>query len=122
MNLLKSSRTGKSCLKLKETSDSTTRKIFGLAASYEAFTIFLDKAKLFLACVVYHSHQINQLLDGTINQIHHFAFSSTSDSNDIFTLSQVLKRDDEKKFAKSMVKEVKVHEDRDYWENMPKSA
>ena len=71
---------------------------------------------IFIACAVHHSHEINKLFDGTINKIHHFAFSASSDPNDTFTLSKMLKRDDIKKFTVSIVKEVQDHEDRDHWE------
>ena len=105
----KSSRTPKPSTKVKETSDSTTRLMFGLATSAQAFATVSNKVKTFNVCVVEHSHGINRLFDGTINRIHHFAFSASSDSNDTFTLSQMLKRDDVKEFAESMVKEVKDH-------------
>ena len=110
----KSSRTPKPSAKVKETSDSTTRSIFGLASSARAFKTVSNKVQTLIVCVVEHSHGINHLFDGTINRIHHFAFSASSDSNDTFTLSQMLKRDYVKEFAESMVKEVKDHGERDH--------
>ena len=82
--------------KVRDSNDPSTRKIFGLATCLKSVR---DGAKSFIACVVHHSHEMNKLFDGTINSIHHFAFAASSDSNDTFTLSQMLKRDDIKEFA-----------------------
>ena len=96
----KSTRTPKPSAKVKEISDSTTKSMFGLASSATAFTAISHKVQTLIVCVVEHSHGINRLFDGTINRIHHFAFSVSSDSNDTFTLSQMLKRDDVKETMK----------------------
>ena len=114
----KSDRQPKLSAKVKDSNDPSTRNMFRLATCLKSA---FNGTRTIIACVVHYSHEMSKLFDGTINRIHHFAFAASFDSNDTFKLSQMLKRDDIKEFAVSMVKEVQNHEDRDHWEMFERS-
>ena len=62
----------------------------------------------------------SKLFDNTINYLH--SFSTVSDSNDIFTFKEMLQQPDRNEFVKAMLKEVSVHEQRNHWTMVPRSA
>ncbi len=59
-------------------------------------------------------HSVNANFDGTLNGMFNTVFA-TSDSNDCYTYSGMLKQDDKGKFVKAMLKETAVHEARGHW-------
>lgn len=69
-------------------------------------------------------HEVNELYDGTCNQIHFMAFSTLSDavaSNEVFTYAQAMKQDDVDDFVEAMKKEIQDHTDRGHWVLVPRS-
>ena len=111
-----SSRTPKLTMKVMESSDSSVRRMFGVAQT-ALYTQYNEVSKDGgLSAFVAHFHNINLLFDGTINQCRHLVFSTVAPNNDLFTLSQMLKLDDIQEFVLAMLKEIDDHKSRDHWE------
>ena len=117
---------------MKGSYDSKFKKVFGLETSAfmvcglanpSAFTVGrlphppVPKIK----AKVNHLQNITKLYDGTINKCHHYLLNSDALTNDVYTLSQVLKQGDLKEFVNAMVKEIKDHEDGNHWELIVRS-
>ena len=47
-------------------------------------------------------HEVNKLYDGTINEIHHFSYSTDITTNETFTFREVMKQEDRISFVDSM--------------------
>ena len=61
-------------------------------------------------------HELNELYDGTINQFHHFAFSSIAiESNKVFTYHKATKEAYVELFIATIPKEIYDHESRNHW-------
>jgi hypothetical protein len=60
-------------------------------------------------------NECNELFDGTLNQIHNYAFTTDIASNEVFTFTQAMRQEDRAEFVKAMVKEVLDHEERGHW-------
>ena len=70
-------------------------------------------------------HEVNELYDGTCNQIHFMAFSTQSDevaSNEVFTYAQAMKQHDVEDFKNAMEKEIDDHTKREHWVIVPRSS
>ena len=67
-------------------------------------------------------HECNELYDGTINQIHNYAFATELANNEVFTYTQAMRQDDRAEFIQAMIKEVEDHEGRDHWELVLRST
>ena len=75
--------------------------------------------------LVYHTQMINQLFDGTWNNLNPFAYASEMSDNDCYTFKEMLKQDDKNQFIKAMMVEIEDHETREHWvtykrEDIPK--
>ena len=55
-------------------------------------------------------HHLYAHYDRTFNVLLHFAYASINDSNDTYSLKEMLKLDDVAKFVEAMIKEVNDHE------------
>jgi hypothetical protein len=60
-------------------------------------------------------HEVNELYDGTMNEIHHMMYSADISSNECFTFKQAMKQDDKLSFVEAMEKEIDDHESRGHW-------
>ena len=61
-------------------------------------------------------HELNELYDGTVNQLHHFAFLSMDvTSNDVFTYHKAMHEADAELFISAMQKEIFDHGSRNHW-------
>ena len=69
----------------------------------------------FTARDMHRFHEINKLYDGTVNQLHHFAFSTIDiSSNEVFTYHKSMKEADAERLIAAMQKEISNHELRDH--------
>lgn len=62
-------------------------------------------------------HEVNELYDGTMNEVLNYAFSAVDadiSSNEVFTYSQAMKQQDADLFSHAMQKEIAEHESRDH--------
>ena len=120
----KSSRQSKPSEKALNSNDKAIKRMFGLATNLPTVVKQME-SKVF--AFVTHLENISTLYDDTINQCHYFIYNAVASTNDVYTLSQMLKLDDIKDFVIAMMKEVEDHESRDHWEiferyKMPKGA
>ena len=65
----------------------------------------------FTTRAMHRFHELNELYDGTVNQLHHFAFLSMDvASNEVFTYHKATKEADSELFIAAMQKEIFDHE------------
>ena len=55
-------------------------------------------------------HKVNELYDGTINELHQLLYVTNISSNDSFTFRNAMKQDDKLAFVDAMEKEISDHE------------
>ena len=101
-------------LKARESSDKSVQRLFGLSTIFTSDVSFDPNKALY--SFVSHLQNINKLFDDTINQSHFYIFSVVAETNDVYTLSQMLKIGDIKDFVLAMIKEIEDHESRGHWE------
>ena len=111
--------------KALESTDKVVRKMFGLATKIHMIEAFDPQKQMY--AFVNHIQNINQLFDATINQSHFYIFNAVAETNDVYTLSQMLKLDDIRDFVLAMIKEIDDHQSRGHWElvervHLPKGA
>ena len=69
----------------------------------------------------FHGH--NELWDGTLNKMHHWALSTLDlGSNEVFTYHAAMKQPDSLQFVEAMQTEIEAHESRDHWEIVQRSS
>ena len=113
-------RASKPSRRILESTCSSTKRLFGLLVSaYLVINPIIAHPKQSFLCAVNHTQRSSILLDNTINNISQFALSTAS--NDVFTLSQMLKQEDVASFVEAMLKEVDDHESRDHWDLIERS-
>ena len=62
-------------------------------------------------------HELNELYDGTLNEMHHFAFSTIDvANNEVFTYHKAMKQPDARLFVEAMQKEISDYEGRKHWD------
>lgn len=120
----KSARTPKPTTTIKDSSDKKVQRMFGLATK---LPMIIKNTESKVSAFVTHLENIQTLFDDTINECHCYALNTTSMTNDVYTLKQMLQLDNIKDFVAAMVKEVDDHERRDHWavierSSMPKGA
>ena len=94
-----------------------------LRLNNEGFSLTCDAtpSSSFFAWSVDRFHRLNAHYDGTINAFSTFIFAALNDSNDTYTLKEMLKQNDIANFVEAMVKEVDDHEQRGHWICIPRS-
>ena len=55
-------------------------------------------------------HEVNDLYNGTLNQIHQFMYAKKISSNECFTFRNATKQEDKHKFVEAMEKKIVDHE------------
>ena len=60
-------------------------------------------------------HEVNELYDGTLNQIHNFMYATEISLNESFTFRDAMKQEDRLKFVEAMEKEINDHEKGNHW-------
>ena len=63
--------------------------------------------------------EVNELVDGTLNEMSCFALATDIASNESYTLSQTVKQDDWESFVEAMQVKVKAHEEGRHWTMVP---
>ena len=106
--------------KAKESTDKVVKKMFGLATIIYKMQSFDPQKQIY--AFVNHLQNVNKLFDDTINKSHFYTFNAVAETNDVYTLSQMLKLDDIKDFVVAMVKEIDDHQSRGHWELVERSS
>ena len=60
-------------------------------------------------------HEVNELYDGTINNVHHLLYATDISSNESFMFRNAMKQDDKMAFVDAMEKEIADHEAESHW-------
>ena len=60
-------------------------------------------------------HEVNELYDGTLNEIHHFIYSTYITTNECFTFRNGMKQEDNMSLVEAMEKEISDHEAGGHW-------
>ena len=89
--------------------------IYALLTTVQMPNHSLPENPSFTSKLVNTFHECNELYDGTINQIHNYAFATELANNEVFTFTQAMRQDDRGLFLEAMEKEVQDHEKRDHW-------
>ena len=55
-------------------------------------------------------HEVNELYDGTLNEVHHLMYSDNTTTNECFTFRNAMKQEDKMSFVDAMEKEILEHE------------
>ena len=82
-------------------------------------TVFVPKT--LYSKVVYHTQEINNHFDGTLNYINPLAYVTETSDNETYTFRDMLCQEDKNEFIMAMIKEIKDHEDRDHWHLFPRA-
>ena len=59
--------------------------------------------------------EVNELYDGTLNEIHNFMYATNIDINECFTFINVMNQDNKISFVDAMEKEISDHEAGGHW-------
>lgn len=100
---------------------ATTKVVFGLFSLFAmASNLTMPKHRInkdatFTEHCMNRFHEVNELYDGTMNEVHHMMYSTDISSNECFTFKQAMKQDDKLSFVEAMEKEINDHESRDHW-------
>ena len=60
-------------------------------------------------------HEVNELYDGTMNEIHSFMYSTDITTNECFTFQNAMKQEDKLNLLDAMEKEILDHETGGHW-------
>ena len=60
-------------------------------------------------------HEVNELYDGTLNEVHHLMYSADITTNKCFTFRNSMKQEDKISFVDAMEKEILDHENGEHW-------
>ena len=60
-------------------------------------------------------HEVNELYDGTLNEVHHLMYSADITTNECFTFRNAMKQEDKMSFIDAMEKETLDHENGEHW-------
>ena len=60
-------------------------------------------------------HEVNELYDGTLDELHHLFYETDISSNESFTFSNAMKQDDKLAFVHTIGKEITDHENGGHW-------
>ena len=75
----------------------------------------INKDATFTQHCINRFHEVNELYDGTMNEVHQLMYSTDISSNECFTFKQAMKQDDRLSFVTAMEKEINDHEERNHW-------
>ena len=86
-----------------------------------------EKNTTFTQKVMNRFHEVNELYDGTLNEVHHLLYATDINSNDSFTFRNAMKQDDKLAFVDAMEKEISNQEKGGHWSivhlnNLPNKA
>ena len=101
--------------------------LFAFASNFTMPKHRLNPDATFTESAMNRFHEVNELYDGTLNQVHHFLFSTDISSNECFTFREAMQQEDKMSFVVAMEKEIQDHESRGHWsivrrDSLPKSA
>ena len=60
-------------------------------------------------------HEVNELYDGTLNEVYHLFYATDISTNESFTFRNAMKQDDKLNFVDAMEKEISDHERGKHW-------
>ena len=100
---------------------ATTKVVFGLFSLFAMTSNLtmpkhrINKDATFTQHCMNRFHEVNELYDGTMNEVHQLMYSTDISSNECFTFKQAMKQDDRLSFIDAMEKEINDHESRTHW-------
>ena len=68
-----------------------------------------EKDAIFTQQVMNRLHELNELYDGTLNEVNHLLYATNISFNDSFTFRNAMKQDDKLAFVDAMEKEISNH-------------
>ena len=74
-----------------------------------------EKNATFTQKVMNRLHEVNELYDGTLNEVHHLLYATNISSNDSFTFRSAMKQDDKLAFVDATEKDISDHEKGVHW-------
>ena len=101
---------------------AATKVVFGLYSMFAMASNLtmphhpINKDATFTERCMNRFHEVNELYDGTMNEIHNMMYHTDISSNECFTFKQAMKQDDKLSFVEAMEKEINDHEQRGHWE------
>jgi hypothetical protein len=75
----------------------------------------ISKDATFSEHCVNRFHEVHELYDGTMNEVHHLMYHTDISSNECFTFKQAMKQEDKMSFVEAMEKGINDHESRNHW-------
>ena len=60
-------------------------------------------------------HEVNELYDGTLNEVYYLLYKTDISSNESFTFRNAMKQDDKLAFVDTMEKEISDHKKGGHW-------
>ena len=69
-----------------------------------------EKEATFTQQVMNRFHEVNELYEGTLDEVHHLLYTTDTSSNGSFTFRNTMKQDDKLAFVDAMEKEIRNHE------------
>ena len=100
-----------------------SRLIAALAVNHEGYKSLQTSPNIsFLSRSVERFHHLNAHYNGTFNVLSNFAYAAINDSNNTYSLKEMLKQDDVAHFVEAMIKVLNNHETRRHWICVPRSA
>ena len=69
-----------------------------------------EKNATFTQQVMNRLHEVNELYNGTLNEVHHILYATDISYNNSFTFRNAMKQDDKPAFIDAMEKEISDHE------------
>ena len=67
-------------------------------------------------------HEVNELYDGTLNEVHQLMYSTDISTNESFTFRNAMKQEDKMSFVAAMEKEIYDHENGKHWSVVHRST
>ena len=74
-----------------------------------------EKNATFTQQVMNRFHEVNELYDGTLNDVHHLLYENDISSNDRFTFRNAMKQDDKLALVDATEKEISNHKKGGHW-------
>ena len=89
--------------------------LFALATNVVVPQHQTEKNATFNQHVMNRLHEVNELYDGTLNEVHHLLNTTDISSNESFTFRNAMKQDEKLDFVDAMEKEIRYHEKGGHW-------
>ena len=89
--------------------------IFALATNTRIPNHLINPDATYTKQVLNRFHEVNELYDGTMNEVHHPMYSADITTNECFAFRNSMKQEDKMSFVDAMEKEILDHENGKHW-------